>query len=200
MDTIDATAYRSMLSREGSPDYEQLQQGPEMTALRYAWVNTIARPQDTVIDLGCGTGLALDFLSAAGNKPSYYVGYDLLEERLSHVDRRLKEHEVTGQFIPGDARLEDFLVRFSSENGGADLVLAVNVFGSAGYQTALDLHELVRVLTYSCDRFALTVPVLYPGYRHPMPRLTEEGARLALPVGAKATLIHPGILGVFRAV
>lgn len=62
------------------------------------------RPGDTVIDLGCGTGVNLPGLADAVAPGGTVVGVDLSEQMLARARTRVERDDVSVEFICGDMR------------------------------------------------------------------------------------------------
>lgn len=62
------------------------------------------RPGDTVVDLGCGTGVNLPELAAAVAPGGRVIGVDLSEEMLARARRRVDREDVIIDLVAGDVR------------------------------------------------------------------------------------------------
>lgn len=92
-----------------------------------------ALPAGRIADLGCGTGVALDYLTIA---PSEYVGVDISAGMLKIARKKHPEHE----FVRADMTELPF--------GGASFDAAISLFGPPSYCRSLIAvqQELRRVL------------------------------------------------------
>jgi ubiquinone/menaquinone biosynthesis C-methylase UbiE len=97
-------------------------------------LNTLIRPTDRVIDLGCGTGLALELLPI---DPTRYVGVDISSKMLEHAQRKFPAHTF---------HHADFSAMPKIPNESFDW--AISLFGSLCYAPIMSLaiQEMWRVL------------------------------------------------------
>ncbi|MDT0617450.1 methyltransferase domain-containing protein [Salinisphaera sp. P385] len=87
--------------------------GMDIEAYRQAAVDVLLlRPGDTVVDLGCGTGLNFPYLHAAARESGRIIGVDLTPAMLEQAERRarkagwanveLVEADMSGYRFPAD--------------------------------------------------------------------------------------------------
>lgn len=126
--------------------YDDLFATPEADAENREVFGQIGYERGAVLDVGCGTGLLLDYV-----KPDHYLGIDPSRKMLDVMARRHPEaqtiHTALRSFIPPG----DF---------GFDLVVAL--FGTASYLSPDELQRAVSMVNPG-GRFAFMFYA--PGYR-----------------------------------
>lgn len=127
-------------------DYLALDQGPASTKRRHQLVadrmNTLGK---RVLDLGCGTGVMLDNLSAAGQLPKSYLGVDFID-RSEDVLARADKLGVDGEFVVGD--IGAALHGEALKRNHFDVVAAIGVVGTNPFSTLSALAALVKAMKW----------------------------------------------------
>lgn len=161
--SVDAL-YRDYLNRaDGDPseaDYLALHQGREGTSRRHQEVLKVLDFQNAaVLDIACGTGLILDEIVEAGQRPSLYIGTDLLPERMNHISQRLGKYGIPGGFYatpPGVSVTDVIDMKF-------DVAIAVGLCGFEGFATPIEIEQLIRTMQLYAPSGCVTVPGLVEG-------------------------------------
>lgn len=87
---------------------------------------------DRILDIGCGTGMLLDYLPSTVR----YVGFDSSEAYISHAKRK---YGVRGQFFRGKVENSS-----TGELNNFDRVVAIGVLHHLDDQEAIKLFDLAR--------------------------------------------------------
>jgi SAM-dependent methyltransferase len=149
---------QAALDGSSENDYKALDQGPHGTGIRHAAVaNNVKGLTGRIVDLGCGTGLFLEFLAKNHKKPAHYVGVDGFEERRVGVERRLIELEVPGAYInkPMGVPFEDL------SYPDCDVMLMIGVMGFWGYHTERSVVRVYTMMRASSLHGCITFPKFY---------------------------------------
>ena len=128
--------------------------------------------QSCVLEIGCGTGVALPLLSRLC-RPTLLVGLDIDEVMLAQAATRLRERHVQAVLVRGDARHLPFA------SGSFDVVVDFGTCYHIG-RSHVALREIVRVLkrggvfaTETRLSQLLSHPVRAAGRRLPWPAVPE---------------------------
>lgn len=155
---------RTLQKGEVIDDYRSLAQSPDTTGKRHTFALSMMKQNDLVMDVGCGTGLLLCGMQAAGLRPAHYRGLDLFQKVIDVARKRADEMHLAATFV----RVTGPLIR-EVEARRADVVFCLGVMGYGDGRGGPDdftsphrISEFVRVLKASSPRGAVSLPLACP--------------------------------------
>lgn len=173
----------------GDDDFDSLDQGPKMTAVRHEFVCRHLVGSKKVLDYGCGTGLILENPSFPGGVQEY-LGVDFEPSRKAKFADRALAKGLFNSFtlVPVGRTYEWFIQGLMRDHAPDTVVLC----GVLGYQGFTDLKSVVEAFQYNGRRkLIMTVPVVTPDYDEQVIHRFQESE-----VPGTVERLHPGLLGV----
>jgi len=134
-----------------APNYDAAFSTAEARAEDLEVINSIDYRGETVLDIGCGTGLFLDYIT-----PSWYVGIDPSKGMLNRLrDKHAAAFTLAKAF-------EDF------DNGIVRFDLAVSLFGSLNYVKPEHIARIPEMLKPTGRYFLMLAKEAYTPVTHTM--------------------------------
>jgi hypothetical protein len=140
-------------------DYEGLSQTERSTKIRHSNAVALFGKVQTLIDIGCGTGLVLESFAEQGCLPDHYIGVDMFFDCGSATMERTEKLGVPAVYIHKPEEISFATVLPWLHGAG----LAIGVAGYGALSNAAAIGDLLNLMMESMSPGYVTVPLLFEG-------------------------------------